>query len=114
MRISDWSSDVCSSDLPAGCERRRIAAAGEPDARRLGADDAHAGVVEEGVERADRVTAAAHAGGDSVRKERKSVVDGKWVSGRVDLGGRRSSKKKSIKLQCHMTHVYHKYRYLKR
>src|SRR3546814_14714812 len=22
MRISDWSSDVCSSDLPNGCNRR--------------------------------------------------------------------------------------------
>src|SRR3546814_1577653 len=22
MRISDWSSDVCSSDLPGGCDRR--------------------------------------------------------------------------------------------
>src|SRR3546814_5031639 len=95
MRISDWSSDVCSSDLrvlradarvvqarghrmrfgdlpvviaqhvgavavqhahPAGCERRRMAAAGEPEARRLGADDAHAGVVEEGVERSEEHT----------------------------------------------------------
>src|SRR3546814_3910493 len=24
MRISDWSSDVCSSDLPRGAERRRL------------------------------------------------------------------------------------------
>src|SRR3546814_20650489 len=27
MRISDWSSDVCSSDLRAGIDRERIAAA---------------------------------------------------------------------------------------
>src|SRR3546814_12763666 len=26
MRISDWSSDVCSSDLPATGERRRVTA----------------------------------------------------------------------------------------
>src|SRR3546814_16038665 len=35
MRISDWSSDVCSSDLTAGCDRqgaRRAEGAGNPRA----------------------------------------------------------------------------------
>src|SRR3546814_11561581 len=43
MRISDWSSDVCSSDLPEGARtaERRAAAEPEPDRRerrRLGGD----------------------------------------------------------------------------
>src|SRR3546814_9518129 len=42
MRISDWSSDVCSSDL------------------------AHSGVIQKGVEHADGVRSAAHAGDQHV------------------------------------------------
>src|SRR3546814_10297296 len=46
MRISDWSSDVCSSDLCAPCSRRRFASRrntrlyGEPVGRRARADGA--------------------------------------------------------------------------
>src|SRR3546814_17880047 len=43
MRISDWSSDVCSSDLPAGTDSAR---AGEIDVGhplRFGSVDAHRG-----------------------------------------------------------------------
>src|SRR3546814_9077084 len=37
MRISDWSSDVCSSDLadPAQRDRVLLAAMGSPDARQI-------------------------------------------------------------------------------
>src|SRR3546814_2449073 len=65
MRISDWSSDVCSSDL-----RGRplvLAAAGRPRRLRVDAGDVVAGV-----------------------EGRKSVVEGESVSVRVDLGGRRT------------------------
>src|SRR3546814_11713630 len=77
MRISDWSSDVCSSDL--GVEGLRVG---------------------------DRVAYALHYGSygqfmalpawKAVRipEDRKSVVSGKSVSVRVDLGGRRLLKKK--------------------
>src|SRR3546814_14036538 len=47
MRISDWSSDVCSSDL---------------------ADDLDLGIVEEGMEQANRVRAAADGGDQHVGK----------------------------------------------
>src|SRR3546814_17863055 len=87
MRISDWSSDVCSSDLcvldEGFASRHR---AGEHAAlavhqlgRRIG-DDIGA-EFERTLER----------GGD-----RKSVVKGTSVSVRVDLGGRRIIKKKNI------------------
>src|SRR3546814_9702875 len=33
MRISDWSSDVCSSDLGCGCDRQEVAGAAPRRAR---------------------------------------------------------------------------------
>src|SRR3546814_15123719 len=88
MRISDWSSDVCSSDLA-----RRAAAAAQARLRDRfaryfppAAAQARGGAL---ARRADRRTAG-RAGAD-----RKSVVEGKSVSVRVDLGGRRIIKKKN-------------------
>src|SRR3546814_17928199 len=104
MRISDWSSDVCSSDLGPlarsglagpGCPRKlagqgdRSAAAG---ARRRcpGTGDGPRPWLPAGGGPADRrLTGAGRAAPD-----RKSVVSGKSVSVRVDLGGRRVLKKK--------------------
>src|SRR3546814_11916506 len=101
MRISDWSSDVCSSDLklqggrsPA-CgrllPRRRL---GQRRAWQLWLCGTRAGAA--GFRhRHPRLPAGAEgalarlSGGD-----RKSVVEGKSVSVRVDLGGRRTIKKK--------------------
>src|SRR3546814_19522931 len=97
MRISDWSSDVCSSDLadpaddhqgparrPAAGLRRRLQRARLAVRRgpRPGAVD--------GVQRG-------RAGPELQcrRPDRKSVVSGKSVSVRVDLGGRRIIKKKT-------------------
>src|SRR3546814_13519478 len=108
MRISDWSSDVCSSDLVARAHRTQRAVA-----------DGEIGVVETGdglvegdrdqrgfadgqcvvghhdgcrrTQRVDRVVVRSGSAGD-----RKSVVSGKSVSVRVALGGRRVSKKKRI------------------
>src|SRR3546814_17367337 len=92
LRISDWSSDVCSSDLLV---HRAIA---------IGV-----GALDEGVDlfRALQRGIAApfgphlHHPGDLGLVElavalgdRKSVVSGKSVSVRVDLGGRRIIKKK--------------------
>src|SRR3546814_15830512 len=70
MRISDWSSDVCSSDLGRG------------------------GVVRAG----DMACSSASPRRRAVRApsaDRKSVVQGKSVSVRVELGGRRIIKKKT-------------------
>src|SRR3546814_17328000 len=100
MRISDWSSDVCSSDL-AG--RRRRVPPGRGEAVRLGGalglvqhrqhqiarlrrrEDADEG----GQQRLVAIAAAARLFGD-----RKSVGEGKSVSVRVVLGGRRIIKQK--------------------
>src|SRR3546814_17217352 len=101
MRISDWSSDVCSSDLAIA-------------ARRIGVETLDVGQQEEkiagrvaGVEprHRQRALAVGEAGRRrrlvrdgweiQTRIVRKSVVEGKSVSGRVDLGGRRVIKNKA-------------------
>src|SRR3546814_2347575 len=72
MRISDWSSDVCSSDL-ARAEAFEAQIAALKDAK-------------------EQLSAQfSEIGGD-----RKSVVQGKSVSVRVDLGGRRIIKNKIL------------------
>src|SRR3546814_15555001 len=98
MRISDWSSDVCSSDLHlyhllaevdlvvlhrltlegpeiAEVRRNQVPAPGNADVA-----GCRASIVQ---------------GVDTVVQDRKSVVYGKSVSVRVDLGGRRIIKKKN-------------------
>src|SRR3546814_12151524 len=103
MRISDWSSDVCSSDLgaaaageiqaalalalrrvaPGEISRCLLVVAGQRLVGRVG--DTVAQRLQ--VEHAEQRVAAADV-------DRKSVVEGKSVSVRVDLGGRRIIKKK--------------------
>src|SRR3546814_11410699 len=112
MRISDWSSDVCSSDLvrSPGHGARNEDPDDADDGRRQRhgpVPDAGAGrqgrcrgracqgrrpmhLVEEGGRgRQDRRRGHLHA-----ERDRKSVVQGKSVSARVDRGGRRIIKKK--------------------
>src|SRR3546814_8574868 len=89
MRISDWSSDVCSSDLSAirkfRAEPRRRLSRYEDQERRDRRPRHPAG--QPPAERAEMDRewrrAVRH------RTDRKSVVYGKSVSVRVDLGGRR-------------------------
>src|SRR3546814_1323841 len=100
LRISDWSSDVCSSDLPpadGGTEARvrregRSAGPGLLGPPWLGfrRDGGKRLRQEHGAEGHDRSAAA----GRRKRPDRKSVVKGKSVSVRVDLGGRRIITKK--------------------
>src|SRR3546814_13739762 len=112
MRISDWSSDVCSSDLVGQQIRyvRRV----DIDPRRhcaLASDAvpvveqalqpfATDGVAEdrptpvEGLSRPRGFTARVRTV-NRFRADRKSVVSGKSVSVRVDLGGRRLITKKN-------------------
>src|SRR3546814_19911671 len=86
MRISDWSSDVCSSDLHHGLQRRaHPGEVGEAVAARSH-DDGVVVMAEGG----QKVAGGSHGDGE----DRKSVVSGKSVSVRVDLGGRRLIKKK--------------------
>src|SRR3546814_13001372 len=112
MRISDWSSDVCSSDL-----RKRVAAVGPETAAGADAisgwDDVKLLTVS--VDRLETwhkpgllfIGDAAHAmspiGGvginlaiqDAVAADRKGDVEGKRVSVSVNLGGRLLIKKKN-------------------
>src|SRR3546814_11100269 len=77
MRISDWSSDVCSSDLAriaASRTWRGVSKSGSPAAS-------------ETMSRPSRCMSA----------DRKSVVEGKSVSVSVDLGGRRIIKKQKTR-----------------
>src|SRR3546814_19380347 len=103
MRISDWSSDVCSSDLPVdilvGIDRRDrrllVEMAGQ---RQLQQDTVDRIIgVELGQQRLDLVLRRGR--GQTVLKTfharaRKSVVQGKRLAVRVDIGGRRAIKKK--------------------
>src|SRR3546814_11436485 len=91
MRISDWSSDVCSSDLVAARTRailRRLLGIAENADARTGWQ----------VRLLRTAGGKPEAGQDENRErqlgDRKSVVEGKSVSVRVDLGGRRIIKKK--------------------
>src|SRR3546814_17627698 len=82
MRISDWSSDVCSSDLPLGSDT------GPCPGRLLACDSRHA--CADGPGPGSQLGADAGKGPARGGQDRKSVVEGKSVSVRVDLGGSRS------------------------
>src|SRR3546814_20633252 len=86
MRISDWSSDVCSSDLPTVTQWVLPPTDGRPEFRPA-----------DFVESRDTLYSLSMEGKGSAGPlvaDRKSVVEGKSVSVRVDLGGRRIIKQK--------------------
>src|SRR3546814_20460216 len=109
MRISDWSSDVCSSDL----QRAEAADAGQHfgahgalgkwldvfDQRIAGFDiDPRIAVADRGFGGIGRVQVEFSLSRGYItgfKKDRKSVVEGKSVSVRVDFGGGRIIKKKN-------------------
>src|SRR3546814_19852368 len=92
MRISDWSSDVCSSDLTDRSEHQP------------GAGALHLHVAERlPVDPADGDLGRERRGELRDPEDRKSVVLGKSVSVSVDLGGRRLIKTK--KDTVHITHT---------
>src|SRR3546814_13065709 len=102
MRFSDWSSDVCSSDLSRAGEvdqgpvhadrvrrrlrRGRTARLPDPRARAVRGPAQAAGP--------PGAVARSPPGRDRPATDRKRVVQGKSGSVRVELGGRRSNKKK--------------------
>src|SRR3546814_13737236 len=94
MRISDWSSDVCSSDLDPPREDDLVVIlrfSTVPDAVRRAAGERHRDRTDRQCLRHD-VPLRGHR---RRQADRKSVVKGKSVSVRVDLGGRRIIKKKT-------------------
>src|SRR3546814_20860984 len=106
MRISDWSSDVCSSDLQArntdsvrerAAEGRSGSGGGRLDP--LAGAELHDDGTRTPAIGGEGGRSRGHAGrsrprGDPMPRDRKSVVKGKSVSVRVDLGGRRIIKNK--------------------
>src|SRR3546814_20984476 len=94
MRISDWSSDVCASDLVGGAAGR-TRGADHVDCTGIALHawlDAYADPAFAISGNTPGLQALGHLGRPFVR-DRKSVVKGKSVSVRVDLGGRRIIKK---------------------
>src|SRR3546814_13077860 len=103
MRISDWSSDVCSSDL-LSILTGIVYPSGHSETKGYIVEgvelESAAGPAEAAVQPIAAFMATANpAKGEAQFKkcaDRKSVVSGKSVSVRVDLGGRRILKNKKI------------------
>src|SRR3546814_11281117 len=109
MRISDWSSDVCAEDDLEWEKLAKSSGASSRDeiladiglgkrlaavvARRFAPENAILATTAAAV---DEITSTAnapiliHGNAGQAVQDRKSVVSGKSVSVRVDLGGRRS------------------------
>src|SRR3546814_17248748 len=86
MRISDWSSDVCSSDLEQVQAGLRLHPLPHCCLVQAAIGLTPRGPHRRALARVERAPLA----------DRKSVVSGKRVSGRVDLGGRRIITKKTL------------------
>src|SRR3546814_14265978 len=114
MRISDWSSDVCSSDLGfATAGERSVLEVVSPIVQRIRRN--RCGAARHRRRRAHRADATqfipvaglgarscadcqgTRTAGTAVYEERKSVVSGKRVHVHVDFDGRRSNKQKKKK-----------------
>src|SRR3546814_18355369 len=105
MRISDWSSDVCSSDLalagPAaatalvGARQRRQGRSGMPATDRPADSDRPRRPAGRRLPEPERVGVLGHRNRrGQARPDRKGGVSGKRESVSVDLGGRRNIRKK--------------------
>src|SRR3546814_12453940 len=114
MRISDWSSDVCSSDLQLAAEFQSQnnpanaanmgAVTTQTEQQRLlnetyksSVSQREAAVAIMRLETSEVYLNASATDQTALRqRERKSVVEGERVSVRVGIGGRRTLKKKNI------------------
>src|SRR3546814_15419674 len=112
MRISDWSSDVCSSDLLVSVELTTMTLATifnfpwEERAKLTRWSDVTTASPETGIvesfeqRREELIECAMYFKGlwdQRIDQDRKCVVEGKSVEGRIDCGGRRIITKKTGK-----------------
>src|SRR3546814_14965554 len=105
MRISDWSSDVCSSDLSRGPKAEAPASERVPARKPEWVQEPEWALVLENLRlrrrsgRSDwqglRRSPVRSCRNASLTRDRKGVVSGKSVSVRVDIGGRRIIKQKN-------------------
>src|SRR3546814_13288990 len=105
IRISDWSSDVCSSDLHHVLRIVESKRHGKPS-RRVHCTRQHLEIL-----RISRNFLEQDSGRVVRLVDRKSVVSGKSVSVRVDLGGSRIIKKKKhteniCTITIRLTHIH--------
>src|SRR3546814_20028827 len=100
MRISDWSSDVCSSDLDRTGTRVDRTIVGTAEGTEVLAREAalrcHKRATVAILIGENEVAAAPLLPEALAELDRKSVVQGKSVSVRVDLGGRRPLEKTRV------------------
>src|SRR3546814_18484268 len=98
MRISDWSSDVCSSDLidveRLNLGRDRLSRPG-PRQRAIGVEQVRRDPGHRAKADDDQQRRRPDDEFELGRIDRKSVVEGRSVSVSVDLGGRRLIKNKN-------------------
>src|SRR3546814_14764911 len=101
MRISDWSSDVCSSDLSIARMERHECLTGELVNRQAISIDAENRIGGHDVANAARCNDVHRTGRGDVGQareaktaERKPVLQGESVPVRVEMGGRRLIKEK--------------------
>src|SRR3546814_17881837 len=100
MRISDWSSDVCSSDLGRS-EGSTKAMDAMPNKSKADWDPRSEAVLSDQIKAYDGIRQrcpVAYSDYLGWSLDRKSVVSGKSVSVRVDLGGCRIFYKKTREL----------------
>src|SRR3546814_17819994 len=99
MRISDWSSDVCSSDLVHIGDGQRQKCRCLDEEGGLGAQGCQG---DHGAHTWERSCGTDRSAGSGDR-DRKSVVSGESVSVRVDLGGRRIIKNTHLLTEAALT-----------
>src|SRR3546814_20656195 len=110
MRISDWSSDVCSPDLAA---RRPVAAHPCRNRAATARLKSRTASFERGARCKARTAASRRIAPTNPQLDRKSVGEGKSVSVRVDLGGRRIiQKKKTRQTGIRRKHIKNKQKHI--
>src|SRR3546814_17134400 len=109
MRISDWSSDVCSSDLSFSESLEKtlhnaLKAASERQHEYVTLEHLLSALIDD--EHAAEVMRACGVALEELQSDRKSVVYGRSGSVRVDLGGRRLIKtQKNQKTYCNVNTI---------